>query len=129
MEETPAQQIPTAEWAIAALGLAIVVVALASLIHEAVSGETSLPEITISVMSIQSRQTGHLVQLQVRNTGEETAAELVIEGVLLTKGGEERSQITLDYVPGGSKREAGLFFKSNPREADLQIRPLGYRNP
>ena len=41
----------------------------------------------------------------------------------------EISETTIDYVPAGSQREAGLFFIRNPQEFDLQLRAKSYVEP
>jgi uncharacterized protein (TIGR02588 family) len=70
------------------------------------------------------------VRIRVENAGDTTAAQLAIEGALKPPSGEEeKSEITIDYVPGRSERSGALFFKSNPVNSDLQIRPLGYEKP
>jgi uncharacterized protein (TIGR02588 family) len=58
------------------------------------------------------------------------AAGLMVEGVL--KEGTatvETSAITMDYVPSGSQRRAGLIFSRDPRKFELQIRAKGYEQP
>ena len=50
--------------------------------------------------------------------------------VLGTDGGTiETSDTTLDYLPGRSEREGGLFFSRDPRGFDLRLRPKGYMKP
>ena len=54
----------------------------------------------------------------------------MVEGVLREKTATlEISAITMDYVPSGSQRKAGLIFSKDPRQFDLQIRAKGYVQP
>ncbi len=64
------------------------------------------------------------------NSGNATAASLVVEGVL-TRGGVaiESSVITVDYVAAGSERGAALFFSNDPRQGQLSVRAKGYIEP
>jgi uncharacterized protein (TIGR02588 family) len=66
----------------------------------------------------------------VINRGSSVAAGLVIEGVLSDNSSAvETSTITIDYVPSGSQRQAGLYFTRDPRTLRLQVRPKGYVDP
>lgn len=124
------EQPPRSEWLVATFGLLVVLVALGVLIYQAVSGGESPPDITIRVVAVQSVGKEYLVQLEVTNQGGATAAGLTVEGTL--KQGEreiETSEATLDYVPGRSKREAGLFFSEDPRQSQLELRAFGYQEP
>jgi len=114
----------------AAFGLLGVLGILGFLGYEAVAGDTTAPDPLIRVTDVQSVGGGYLAQLEVRNRGGDTAAGLTIEGTL-TRGGREveTSDVTLDYLPGGSVREAGLFFTQNPRQGQLELRALGFQEP
>jgi uncharacterized protein (TIGR02588 family) len=121
---------PLVEWVVAALGFLTVLYALGFLFYEAVAGDTSAPDPLVRVMSIQEVQGGYLAQVQARNRGGDTAAGVTVEGTL--RRGErdvETSEVTLDYLPGQSVREAGLFFSQDPRRYRLELRALGYQEP
>ena len=80
--------------------------------------------------AILSVRTGYLVQINVLNQGDATAATLKIEGLLLQGTKQvEMSETTIDYVPAHSKRKGGLFFASDPRRVTLQLRAKGYEEP
>lgn len=126
----PGQEIAFIEWLTAAFGLLTVLAAIGLLSYYAISGSGSHPNVSISVLAIIPQSTGHLVRIRVANAGTMTAAQLAIEGTLSTAGGaEEQSQVTLDYLPGRSEREAGLFFTGDPRKGRLEIRATGFQNP
>ena len=124
------QDIPIVEWAAAALGLIIVLAAIASLLFQAIRGSGSPPQIDVSVLTVEAQQGAYLVRIRVANTGGSAAAQLVVEGALKPQEGEaQRSQITLDYVPARSQRHAGLLFTSDPNKGKLQVRAIGYQDP
>ena len=131
----PAHGIPRSEWATAAVGLVIVVAILAALVHRAVFTADTPPKITIKVLAIEAQPSGYLVRTRVTNGGTMTAAQVVIEGVVTAgvvnteSGREERSQVTIDYVPAGSERNAGLMFSMDPRRGQLQVRTVGFQDP
>ena len=124
------QDVPATEWAAALIGVIIISAALIALLYEGAGRSASPPQIRISVLSVEPRERGYLVQMRVANTGTSTAAQLVVEGTLIPGvGQEENRQITIDYVPGGSERRAGLFFTSDPNKGQLEIVAVGYQDP
>lgn len=68
-----------------------------------------------------------MARITVYNTGGSTAAQVEIGGELVVSGDVERSQVTLDYVPDGSLKRAGLIFHGDPGNGTLNVRPVGYR--
>ena len=121
---------PRLEWLTASFGLLVVLATLGLLSYQAFAVGESPPVIVNRVMAVRSVAGGYLVQLEVRNKGGETTASLTVEGTL--KEGQrliETSEATLDYVPGHSSREAGLFFSTNPEHYQLELRALGYQEP
>jgi len=129
--ETTPQPIPPAEWVVAALGLVLSVVVLVSLLYQTFQGESSPPDIGVTILSTQRLQNGYVVEIRISNQGETPAAEVVIQGTLRpTMASEEESgQVTLDYIAGESHRQAGLFFRSDPRNGVLKVRAVGYHEP
>ena len=118
------------EWIFAALGLVVVLSAVGFLIYRGATKGDAPPVLKIEVESIAQKGDNYLVNFRVSNTGETTAADLTIEGVL--KNGEkteETSDLTMTYVPAQSMRRGGLFFTKNPHEFELRIRAKGYEQP
>ncbi|MGI8409611.1 MAG: hypothetical protein ACR2M8_07010 [Pyrinomonadaceae bacterium] len=131
-EQGPGRQknVPVGEWIVAVVGLILVIGSISLTLYRALTEESTPPVISITVDSILPAENGFLVRFSVQNTGNQTAADLNIEGVL--KNGEEiaeTSAMTLTYAPAHSMREGGLFFTKNPNELDLQIRSTGYSVP
>jgi len=121
---------PTWSWIVAALGLVLVVGSSGFLLYQAFAGDTSPPELVIETDAIMPSGRSYLALIRVTNRGGSAAAGLIIEGVL--KDGPatvEASAISLDYVPSGSQRRAGLIFSRDPRRFDLQIQAKGYAEP
>ena len=118
------------EWAIAALGLVLVVTALGMTLYRAVNEESKPPMLEVKVGSIEPAAGGYLVTFNVKNTGDQAAAGLTVEGEL-KNGAEsiETSSATLTYAPANSRRDGGLFFSKNPNEYKLELRAKGYEKP
>lgn len=122
--------IPIWEWIVAGVGLVLVAGVIGFLIYEAFSGNRLPPDIKLSVGSVVQTRNGFLVTITAVNHGGITAEGVDIEGEL-KRGTEtiERSQTTIDYLPPRSNKKAGLFFTRDPRQFELQVRPLGYEEP
>jgi len=124
------EKTPVWEWIIAAGGLILVIATLGTTLYRAVIEESTPPILEISVDSIAPTANGYLVKFNVKNTGNQTAAGLTIEGELKNDAESvETSSATLAYAPANSRREGGLFFSKNPNEYDLQLRAKGYEKP
>jgi len=88
------------------------------------------PDVQVQVESMVSVSGGYLVRFRAHNLGTETAASLQVEGELLDGHTTlETSSTSIDYLPGGSVRRGGLFFRTNPAEHQLRLRPGGFVLP
>ena len=122
--------VPPLEWAAAAVGLLVALALLAILGREALAGnERPVPVLEASVERVAATAAGHVVEFQVRNFSEQTAAAVQVEGKLEGGGEEESSGATIDYVPGRSEAKGGLIFTADPRRARLELRVIGYEIP
>lgn len=121
---------PLAEWLVAALGLLLVLGALAFLGFRALRSGDAPPDVSVHPQDISKVQAGYRVQFRARNQGDTTAEGVVVEGTL-SEGDKviERSEATVHFVPVRSEREGGLFFKKDPRAFRLELRALGYVKP
>lgn len=123
-------EIPAWEWVVGGIGFVFVVASIGFMLYQAFVVDEVAPEIVFETEEIVRSGSSYLVNIQVTNHGELVVAGLVIEGVLME--GEEEveiSETTIDYVPAGSQRKAGLFFTRNPQEFDLQLRAKSYVEP
>lgn len=129
--EAHGTHISALEWAIAAIGLLLVVGTIALTLREAVRGGDAHPAIVVHADSvIVLGASSYLVRFTAENRGERTASEVAVVGELRTApDSTETSEVTLDYVPGGSRRRGGLFFRSDPRRGALQLRAAGFQDP
>lgn len=121
---------PVWMWGIAVLGLALVLGSIVFMLYEAVAGDSSPPNVTVRLDSVRPTQDGFLIEFRAVNEGGTTAEGLTVEGVLRS-GTEsvETSSTTIKHVPSHSERAGGLFFKSDPRQYEVQLRAKGYEKP
>jgi uncharacterized protein (TIGR02588 family) len=122
--------IPVWSWVAAALGLLLVAGCVSFMLYQHFAEDHTPPLVAIAVQSVVPSGDGYVVTIDVTNRGSAVASGLVIEGVLSdTATAVETSTITIDYVPSGSHRQAGLYFTRDPGRFNLEIRPKGYIDP
>lgn len=127
----PERQPTTAcEAVFAALGLILVLGTIGFLVYRGATSGTHPPEIRIVQRAVTPQQGGYVLEVDVRNTGDRTAAALTLEGELELPGGKkETSDVSLDYVPSNSHRRAGFFFEHDPQKYAVKLRAKGYQEP
>ena len=88
------------------------------------------PRIEVTIDEVQARGDQFAVVVTVLNAGDEPAAELLVQGTLRFASGQAtQADVTLDHVPGLSRRRGTLLFADDPREGELEVRALGFRVP
>lgn len=117
------------EWAIGALSGVLVVALLAYLAWWAVAAGDAPPRFRTTVERIAAVGGGFHALVAVANAGDETAADVGVEGVLSAGGGEETAEFRIDYLPAGSTRRGTLVFTRDPRQGELRISITGYSEP
>lgn len=122
-------RIPFWAWGVAILGLILVTGSICFMVYGAIK-DSSPPDVAVLTVSVIPVRDGYLVKIRAVNRGGSAVAGLNVEGELRDDAGAvETSEATVDYVPSHSEREAGLFFKKNPKEFKLQLRAKGYEKP
>jgi uncharacterized protein (TIGR02588 family) len=124
-----AHEVPTIEWITGLAGLAIVLATLGFIGYEAFRGGAPSPRLEAAVETTGAVPSGFSATVAVLNASHQAAAEVVIEGVVQSGGGESRSQARLDYVPGRSTRRATLVFPGAPDAGGVKVRIVGYTTP
>lgn len=128
--KTSPHGIPPLEWAVAALGLALVLAVAVFLGVHGYADRRSPPDISLRAESVVELRSGFLVSVQAVNTGGKTAGAVTVEGVLRNSSGvAETSQMSFQYLPPNSPRTGGLFFTRDPLQYTLTLRPMGYEAP
>lgn len=122
---------PLLEWISAAIGALITLALLGFIAFEAVSGPGNAPAaVGVRATAVHPTPGGYVVEITARNTSDQTAAAVRIEGALMRGAAEvEKSEAVLTYVPGQSERRAALIFSQDPRKHRLELRPTGYEEP
>lgn len=121
---------PFWEWVAAAAGLLLVLASVGVLAYYAWTGEADHPQPSVQVLSIEQQPAGWLVAIRVHNGAQATAATLRLTGQL-RQGPDvvEEHELELQYLPGGSTREGGVFFSRDPRRHRLEWAFESYEQP
>ena len=121
---------PVLEWIAVALGLAVTLGLLGFVGWQALSSsKEEPPRIVVETGKVHPYSGGWVVEVTARNLSPATAAGVEIEGTLTHAGKQTTATATLDYVPGHSTREAGLFLTEDPGAGQLEVRATGYAAP
>ena len=132
-DEPPAGQEapPTVwEWLAAGVGLVLLLASMGLLLVDHWRGDDAPPFPQVTVVDVQPQDARYLVRVRVANRSGGTAAALRLEGEL--RRGDavvERSELELDYLPGHSTREGGMFFTHDPRSLQLVLQARSYQEP
>jgi uncharacterized protein (TIGR02588 family) len=122
---------PIWEWVVAAMGGALVVAVLGFMAYEATTlSDHPMPKLTVRIDTVASHAGGHVVEFRVGNSGDATAADVLIQGELRSDVGVlERSEATIGFVPARSWRTGGLVFTNDPRRHRMEVRAVGFERP
>ncbi|MBA3470036.1 MAG: hypothetical protein H0T53_10365 [Herpetosiphonaceae bacterium] len=121
------QQRSTAEWLSLVISLLLLATVVGIIIFLWIT--PSDEAVQFSVQTAQAREVDGVFYLPVtvRNAGDSTAGQVLLEGSLMVDGQEEAPTTTLDFVPGHSEREATLIFSADPAQAEIRI--VSYQKP
>jgi uncharacterized protein (TIGR02588 family) len=123
------QRYPAIEWVVGLASLAIVLGVLAAFGYRCLQPRLP-PQVEVTVEEVQARGDQFAVIVTVLNSGDEPAAELLVQGTLRSASGQAtQAQLTFDHVPGRSRRRGTLLFADDPRDGELEVRALGFRVP
>ena len=124
-KKKPAAPPPPAllEWAMGGLGLLIVLAVLAVVVMEA-SGPRLPASPEARLQSARPVAGRWLAEVEVRNSGDRTAAAVEVEGRL----GDQTATATLDYLPARGRETVVLTFDADPRGA-VELSVPGWAEP
>ncbi|HJU65463.1 MAG TPA: hypothetical protein VJ596_07285 [Gemmatimonadaceae bacterium] len=119
------------EWSVFAGSLVLVLATIGYLVAESIARPPSPPEIRATIGTVRATDAGFLLPVTVRNTGGQTAENVVIE-VLVETSGElvERAELSFAFLPRGATREGWVVLRRDPRSAaSVTARAKGFETP
>jgi uncharacterized protein (TIGR02588 family) len=118
------------EWLAAGVGAALFAAMIGYMIVVGLKETEGVPSVRISAETPVRQGDTFLVSFDARNEGNQTASGLVVRATLSQGETEiETSEVTIDYLPTGSTRSGGFFFRHDPQAYSLKLAPAGYVDP
>ena len=120
---------PMLEWITGILGAVVFLGLIAVTLKAALNPQTP-PSIQVEITRIEKLREGYVVEFTARNKGNTTGAAVTLVAILKIDGAvvEERTA-QLDYLPAGSLKKGGFFFRKDPGMGDLNIEADGFTDP
>lgn len=108
---------PLLQWAMATAGLLITLSAIGIIVWEMAQPDAE-PRLSTHIVARSQSDTGYVVEVKVANGGDDTAANVDIEG----RVADQTATATLDYVPGHGHAVAYLRFDIDPSSAVVTVK-------
>lgn len=118
------------EWTVFGISAVLVLGTLAFLVSDASTARTP-PDVIVEVGEAVPGTGGHRLPIAIINRGGETAEEVHVEVMMESgSGGKETAEVVIAFLPRGSRREAWVTFREDPRSArTIEARARGYEVP
>ena len=111
----------TAEWVSLVISL-ILLAAVVGVVVKLWLSETQEPaRFKIEVSAARNDGGQFYLPFVLTNEGDQTAAEVTVEGKIGDAGNEETSTTTFDFIPGHARQEGVLIFSGDPAAAQLRV--------
>lgn len=121
---------PLWEKMVGLMGFVLICFTVAYLVWSAFSNANQPPTIQFSVVKIETLEQQYLVLVDVKNTGDKTASDLLLEARLTSADGSMQSATSqVSYLAPSSSQRVGFYFTSDPAKGELNFTPMGYQEP
>ena len=117
------------EWTVFGISLALILSVAGLLVYQEITGGDSPASLVARAGEARDTADGYVVPVDVRNEGDTTAEEVQLEATLTWDDGVERGEAVLPLVPYRSDRRVWIAFSHDPRDGEIKVRVLGYREP
>jgi uncharacterized protein (TIGR02588 family) len=121
-----------AEWTTLAISAAILVGIVGMITWLSFRGAERPPMIVVEpdLQAVRHDDSGYYVPVVIRNDGDATVEEALVQGELDTGSGEpETVQITISFLAGGEKAQGTFVFRDDPASGELTTGVLSYQEP
>jgi uncharacterized protein (TIGR02588 family) len=117
----------TAEWLSLIISL-LILLGIIGLVLAMWANSASAPaQFTLEPGDVRQANGLYYLPVTIANTGDETAAQVMLEGIVTAGEDEEEATTTIDFLPGHAQAEAVLIFSHDPSDAELRV--VSYQKP
>jgi len=116
------------EWSVFAVGLLLVVGVLSFLIYDATTAGDRAPIVAVRLGDPEQRPEHFVVPVEITNTGDQTAENVLVEVVLGAGPEQQQSQLEIAFLPRGATRAGWASFRGRPG-GELNARVMGFQKP
>jgi uncharacterized protein (TIGR02588 family) len=112
------------------LGALLTLATLGVLAYDGIAGDGGPPAIVVEPGPARVVDGKYVIDIEVRNEGEQTAAAVVVEGAL--RRGDtvvETRELEIDYVSPRTVHTGGLVFTHDPAQHELMLNAKSFTTP
>lgn len=121
-----------AEWTTLGISITILVTVLGLVTYLYLRGDEEPAVILVEprMQEIRQDEGGYYLPVIVRNEGDPTVEEVLIEAELDTGTGQpETAQFTVNFLAGGEQVHGTFIFQHDPAEGELTARVISFQEP
>lgn len=126
------EKLSIAEWSTLAVSAAILVGIVGLITWLAFRGDELPPTIIVeaSIQDTRQDESGYYVPITIRNDGDVTVADAIIQGELDTGSGQPQSaEVTVSFLAAHEEVAATLVFRDDPSTGELTTGVTSFREP
>ena len=118
------------EWVALAISALAVIGVVGFLVVDGLGDEGQPPTPIVELRRADAYATDHgwILPATVTNDGDRAAEALVLRATATVAGGEEESELTVDYLPAGTSVEVSIGLSAEP-EGEVTVQVVGFRLP
>ena len=118
------------EWVALAVSVLAVIGVVGFLIVDGMTDEGRPPQPIVAAQPAEAYQTEHgwLLPASVTNEGDSAAEALVLRASADVAGEPEESEITVDYLPAGTRVDVTFGFSAEP-DGEVSVQVVAFRLP
>lgn len=118
------------EWVTGIVSSLLVIAMLGWISWDIYRYDDSKANFELAVVSIEPVSSGFMVNFDIHNVSQSTAATVHVVGALRSAdGATDTADVTFDYVAAESHDNGTLFLKNDPRLGTLDLRVAGFTDP
>ena len=121
-----------AEWTTLAISITILVVIVGLITYLYIRGTQEEPRIVAEAKfdELRSEESGYYLPVEVKNEGDRTVENVVIEAELDSGSGQpQTAEISVTFLAGGEQVLGAVIFDEDPTQGDLTVRATSYKLP